>query len=343
VRRSVPGQTRSAALWLDLVQGFLEHLRGLGRSPGTVVKMAGHLERWLGYCRARGPERPAQTTPSHVARYRAHLEKISSRYGRRLSEVYQVALLDSLRSLLRWGFRTNRLLFDPARDLRLKKPRPQARPFLTVPEVELLLTQPNPRTPEGLRDRAMLEVLYSAGLRARECCSLDLDDIDRGNETLRVRRGKGGKDRLLPLGRTLAGVLQSYLERGRPRQARGDLAGPQALFLTNRGTRMATVQLANRMRKYVRQAGFRPPLPTPHTLRHACATHLLENGADLLEIRAFLGHASVVSTQRYTRVFPGELLREYRRTHPRENPRQSGPRAQSDGHAMMESDEHPHH
>lgn len=325
MKRPVRGQALRAALWLDLVQGFLEHLRGLGRSPGTVVKIAGHLDRWLRFCRARGPERPAQTTPSHVAQYRVYLERISSRYGRRLSEVYQVALLDSLRSLLRWGFRTNRLLFDPTRDLKLKKPRPQARPFLTVPEVELLLTQPNPRAPEGLRDRAMLEVLYSAGLRARECCSLDLDDIDRGNETLRVRRGKGGKDRLLPLGRTLAGVLESYLERGRPRQARGDLAEPQALFLTNRGgTRMAPVQLSNRMRKYARQAGFQPPLPTPHTLRHACATHLLENGADLLEIRAFLGHASVVSTQRYTRVFPGELLREYRRTHPREPGQRAG-------------------
>lgn len=306
------------ALWCELVESWLEHLKARGCSRSTLATRTGSLGYWLRFCRMIRLTRPAEVTARHVASYRRHLERTSSRLGERLAEgTWMMALFD-LRAMLRWAVRQSLLLVDPTLELRLRKARTKVRSFLTVEEVELLLAQPELSTPAGLRDRAMLEVLYSAGLRSQECCSLDLGDLDRQGETLRVRRGKGGKDRLLPLGTALARVLDHYLEEGRGKLAGPRPADPEALFLTRFGTRMSPPHLAFRMKRCVRQAGFKAPLPTPHTLRHACATHLLENGADLREIQVFLGHEAVDSTQRYAQVLPLELRQEYLRTHPRE-------------------------
>lgn len=309
---------KGPALWCELVHGWLEHLKARGCSRATLETRTGSLRHWLRFCQTARLARPAEVTPGDVARYQRHLKRASSRFGKRLAEGTQMMALFDLRGMVRWAVRQGLLLVDPTRDLKLRKPRTKARSFLTVAEVELLLAQPELSTPEGLRDRAMLEVLYSAGLRSQECCSLELDDLDRQAETLRVRRGKGGKDRLLPLGTTLARVLGRYLEEGRARLAGRQPAEPQALFLTRFGTRMNPQLLALRMKRCVRQAGFTEPFPTPHTLRHSCATHLLENGADLLEIQVFLGHEAVSTTQRYAQVVPVELRHEYLRTHPRE-------------------------
>lgn len=315
----------SELTWGELVQGYLDQLRGTGRSPATLETMERAVRRWVEFCRARDLHRPAQVCAAHVARYQTHLERASSRLGDRLSDSTVKLCLRAARSLFRWALAHERLLVDPTADLVVGKARTRCRGFLTVTEVESLLALPHPSTPIGLRDRAFLETLYSAGLRNQEACSLDLHDLELEPRTLFVARGKGGRDRVLPVGEVLAEALEAYLLRGRP-QLVGGGPDPGALFVTRFGTRLSREMARILMRRYVARAGLARPWPTPHTLRHSAATHLLEGGADLLQIQAFLGHASVQSTQRYAHLFPLELLNEHRRTHPRAiaQPREAG-------------------
>jgi len=167
-------------------------------------------------------------------------------------------------------------------------------------------------TPLQLRDRAMFELCYAAGLRAEEVVMLDVSSLDADAEELRVE-GKGGRTRVLPAGELAWRALESYLERGRPALATG--ADP-ALFISKSGLRLSTSDVRRRLQNAVRRAAVRAGV-TPHTLRHSFATHLLEGGADLRVIQELLGHASISTTQTYTRVESARLKSAYARAHPR--------------------------
>jgi site-specific recombinase XerD len=175
-------------------------------------------------------------------------------------------------------------------------------------EVAALLDRIPASSPLDLRDRAMLELAYAAGLRAEEVVNLDLDSVDADDEELRVE-GKGGRTRILPVGEHASRALDGYLARGRPALDKGE---DRALFLSKSGRRLSTSDLRRRLRLRAQQAGL-----SPHTLRHSFATHLLEGGADLRAIQELLGHASVSTTQTYTRVESRRLKRAYARSHPR--------------------------
>jgi integrase/recombinase XerC/integrase/recombinase XerD len=170
------------------------------------------------------------------------------------------------------------------------------------------------RTPLEVRDRALFELAYSCGLRAEELIGLDLGDIDFEEETARVN-GKGSKTRIVPVGEPARKALGTYLEKGRPPLADAT-RDEQALFISRRGRRLSTSDVRRRLNRWVQQAAIAGRV-SPHTLRHSFATHLLEGGADLRSIQELLGHASVSTTQIYTRVEPGRLRREYARSHPR--------------------------
>jgi integrase/recombinase XerC/integrase/recombinase XerD len=180
-------------------------------------------------------------------------------------------------------------------------------------EIAALLDRIPARTPLEVRDRALFELAYSCGLRAEEIISIGVGDIEFDSETIRVT-GKGRKTRVLPVGEPAQRALRRYLETAR--RALEPAPGEQALFVSRRGRRLSPSDVRRRLEKWVREAAVAGKL-SPHTLRHSFATHLLEGGADLRAIQELLGHASVSTTQVYTRVEPSRLRREYAKAHPR--------------------------
>ncbi len=203
---------------------------------------------------------------------------------------------------------------DPTRTLsspRLESDLPRC---LTIDQVARLLAAPKP-TPRGLRDRALLETLYGAGLRASETLALRLQDFDLDVGFVRTM-GKGDKERVVPLGRKAIEALRLYQERGRPFLGKAGMLKAPELFLNNRGRRLSRQGLHLIIKRYARETGL-PDDVSAHTLRHSFATHLLEGGADLRAVQEMLGHADLSTTQIYTHVTTAHLQRVYRDAHPR--------------------------
>ena len=187
-------------------------------------------------------------------------------------------------------------------------------PTLTREEVDRLLATPNPATPRGLRDRAILETFYATGLRVSELAALTLDSLHFDAEYIRCV-GKGDKERVVPIGGRAIAAVQAWLERGRPAYAARGAAG-RAVFLSRLGRPLTRNGLWRHIRAYARKAGIRKEL-SPHTLRHSFASHLLANGASLRVIQEMLGHADIATTQIYTHVDQGRLQAVHRQYHPR--------------------------
>ena len=204
---------------------------------------------------------------------------------------------------------------DPTADLTNPKTGLSLPKALTEPEVEALLASPEVAEPLGLRDRAMLELLYASGLRVSEIVGLESDRLDLESGILRVR-GKGGKERLVPFGRSAARWVARYLQSARPLL---DRRRSPHLFLSTRGSAMTRQRFWQLIERYGRAAGIRGRL-TPHSLRHSFATHLLEHGADLRALQMMLGHADISTTQIYTQVSRSRLRRVYDEFHPRAGP-----------------------
>jgi integrase/recombinase XerD len=221
--------------------------------------------------------------------------------------------LAGLRAFCRYLKQEGVLAVDPLLDL--QTPRvPQRLPHcLSLDEVERLLRQPRPDTPRGLRDAAMLEALYATGLRVSELVALPMSALHLAEGWIKVR-GKGGKERLIPLGEQAVARLQVYLTGARERLMRGGRTAP--VFVNGRGKGMTRQGFWKLLRGYARQAAITKPL-SPHTLRHSFATHLLEHGADLRSVQQMLGHSDISTTQIYTHVLEARLRSAYQRYHPR--------------------------
>lgn len=218
--------------------------------------------------------------------------------------------LMSLKIYFRYLKREGMIQTDSARCLESPKVWQLVPEVLSADEVEALLAQPDNQTPQGARDRAVLELLYASGLRVSELCSLNIYDVDDG--FVRVR-GKGNKERVVPVGRKAIAALDHYLLH-----FRGDSEEQGALFLSNRGRRITRGSIWESIKHYGRQAGIRKNI-SPHTLRHSFATHLLDNGADLRVIQEMLGHSNIGTTDRYTHVAGKRLQEMFHRCHPRED------------------------
>lgn len=182
-------------------------------------------------------------------------------------------------------------------------------------EIDQLLDSLPASTPLQLRDRALFELAYAAGLRAAELVDLDIESLDREGEQLRVE-GKGGKTRIVPAGEHAWRAIDAYVERGRPELVAGGQHRDHALFLSRTGRRLATTDVRRRLRTALRHAGVQAAA-SPHALRHSFATHLLDGGADLRTIQELLGHSSLSTTQTYTRVESKRLRKAYAQAHPR--------------------------
>lgn len=185
---------------------------------------------------------------------------------------------------------------------------------LTTEELEALLEAPSRHSPQGLRDRAFLELFYSSGLRVSELCALELNAVDLDEGFLRVQAGKGGKDRLVPVGSAAIAALQRYLAHGRPSFVRPKTGS--ALFLSERGSAISRKTVWHWIKVYAERAGIQKEVK-PHLLRHSFATHLLSRGADLRAIQEMLGHADIATTEIYTKVESEHLLAAHAAFHPR--------------------------
>jgi len=298
---------RSERLRADPVAAWLDHLR-VERALAANTLVA--YERDLGTLTAFAEK---QRTPVVELRPAQLAEFLGWLRDRGLQARSQARHVFSIRTFYAFAVREGFAALDPTENLR--PPRAfQALPrYLTPTQVESLLAAPDTKSGVGLRDRAILEVLYATGLRASELTSLALEGLDLELGLVRVL-GKGGKERLVPLGREAQRWTKRYLAEVRPGLARE--SSPAAVFLSQRGGRLSAMGLWGLVRRHAVAAGVERVL-TPHVLRHSFATHLLERGADLRALQAMLGHADISTTQIYTHVSRERLRQIYDKLHPR--------------------------
>jgi integrase/recombinase XerC len=237
---------------------------------------------------------------------------IADMHGRGLSPSTVGRRLSAARSFFAWAERRGAVPVNPAKDVRHPKRSEQLPERLDVDEISAILEAPPADTLAGARDRALLELLYGAGLRVSEVVSLDVDDLDLRGRTLRVL-GKGGVERVVPFGSKACRAVQHYLRAARELRRRHE---QPALFLNLRGTRLSDRSVRRILNAAVERAALLHGVH-PHVLRHSFATHLLESGMDLRAIQELLGHARLTTTQRYTRVSLQHVLEVYDRSHPR--------------------------
>jgi integrase/recombinase XerD len=291
---------------------FLSYLRvEKSLATNTILAYGRDLKRFSEFLRKRQKNKMEDVTREDVVDFLSNLykEKMDSRSVARY--------LVSLRGLYKFAMMENMVTTDPTENLESPKVRSSLPTYLRVEEINKLLEAPNLSTPIGLRDRAMLEILYSTGLRVSELLNLRITDVDMRVGCVRCI-GKGDKERLVPIGRKAIEAIQQYLAHGRPKFARPASLPPhsQALLLTSIGRRLSRVSIWKIMHDYGVRLGLRGRL-TPHKLRHSFATHLLERGADLRSVQLMLGHADISTTQIYTHVVEERLKEIYKAHHPR--------------------------
>jgi integrase/recombinase XerD len=221
--------------------------------------------------------------------------------------------LAAIKSYYGYLVREGRIDRDPTENLESPKLDKRLPTVLSVDEVNDLLRQPDAATAGGMRDRAMLELLYATGIRVTELVSLDIQDVNLDLSFVRCE-GKGSRERVVPMGSVARRSVAEYLEKGRPRLVRDPLA--RALFVNHHGKRLTRQGFWKIVKRYAGEARIGKDI-TPHTLRHSFATHLLENGADLRAVQEMLGHADIATTQIYTHITKGRLKEVYARSHPR--------------------------
>jgi len=209
----------------------------------------------------------------------------------------------------------NKLLINPTEGI-VEICRKNCKPgiVLTVAEVEKLLTKPNLSMRLEIRDRAVMEVLYSTGIRIREFVKLDVHHVDFANKTLFIRKGKGQKQRVVPMGKNATKYLKEYLDKIRPRYA-GKNPKERSMFLNHSGLPLTRRTVQGILHKYRTRAAIKKPV-SPHTMRRTCATHMLQRGADIVFIQNLLGHSRLSVTQNYTKVIPVDVKKTHKKTHP---------------------------
>ena len=295
------------------MQRYLEAMLMRNYSQSTLRRRESDIRRFAGWCDEYGLDQPQDITKPILERYQKYLYYYRQENGEPLSFGSQNNYLVSVRQFFKWLTQENYLFYNPASELHIPKRHARLPVVLSPQEVEKLMLQPDINSPYGLRDRAILEVLYSTGIRRTELINLQQHDINFEQQTLYVRLGKGGKDRLLPMGARASHWLNRYLSEVRP-QLLIDL-NDQHLFLNDYGSGFRDTKLGDRVKRYMKKAGITAP-GSCHLLRHAMATHMLENGAELRFIQAMLGHADFKSTQIYTHVSISKLQEIHANTHP---------------------------
>jgi integrase/recombinase XerD len=286
----------------------------VGYSPRTIAAQRHAIGRFIAWADERGLAKPQDITRPILERYQRHVYHYRKHNGQPLTVSAQLNLILPLQAWFKWLTKQNHILYNPAADLDLPV-RPKALPkgLLSVAQIEDVLNGCDIDTPEGLRMRAMLEVLYSTGIRRFELAGLKLFDVDVERGALMVRQGKGAKDRLVPLGDRACAWVDKYLREVRPELATG--ADDYRLFLDDDGRGFSAERIGEIVKRQLVAAGIEHA-GACHLFRVACATHMLENGADIRFIQSLLGHAKLDTTQIYTQVSLAKLKEVHNATHP---------------------------
>jgi integrase/recombinase XerD len=295
----------------------------VGYSPRTIAAQRHAIARFIAWCDERGLDRPQDITRPILERYQRHVYHYRKHNGQPLTVSAQLGLVLPLQAWFKWLTKQNHILYNPAADLDLPT-RPKALPkgLLSIAQVEEVLNGCDIATAAGLRMRAMLEVLYSSGVRRFELAGLKLFDVDVERGALMVRQGKGSKDRLVPLGERACAWVDKYLREVRPELVADH--DDYTLFLDDDGRAFDPGKLGDQVKRQLVAAGIPHP-GACHLFRVACATHMLENGADIRFIQSLLGHAKLDTTQIYTQVSLAKLKEVHAATHPARLHRASSP------------------
>lgn len=310
-RLEAPSAADSLAAWM---RRHLDALQTLHYGEEVIRARRRALAVFLEWCSERELQRPNEITKPILERYQRHLFHARKADGQPLAIKGQALLLDHVRLWFRWLVKHNYLPSNPASELeRPRLPRQILPDPLEAHEVETVLAQPDVDDAQGLRDRAVLELLYSTGLRRAEAVNLTLFDIEPLRGIVRVRQGKGRKDRVVPIGERALAWVQRYLDESRPQLATD--TQEHALFLNRFGQRFHNAGLGAIARRYIEAAGITKK-GACHLFRHAMATQMLENGADIRYIQEMLGHEHLDTTQVYTHVSIGKLQAVHAATHP---------------------------
>ena len=277
-----------------------------GLAPNTLAAYRLDLAKFARFCQQR------RLAPARADRQQV-VDFLGTLYQQHLDSRSVARVLVTLRNFFRFLRQEGMIRREPTEHIEAPRTWKRLPKFLSLDEVERLLAAPENRSTRGLRDRAMLEVLYATGLRVSELVNLRVADVQLEAGYLRCL-GKGSKERVVPLGKKALAALEAYLRHARPHLVRRR-PSPH-LFLSQRGQAMSRQNFWRLLRQHARQAGLRARL-SPHVLRHSFATHLLERGADLRSVQLLLGHADISTTQIYTHVAQERLRQLYRAHHPR--------------------------
>ena len=307
----------------SLIDEWFRRLEERAYSLRTVDANKWALRMFVRWAEERDLKTPGQITKPILESYQRWLFQYRQENGKPLGVTTQRMRLGAVQRFFAWLCKDHRLDANPAADLEIpRKPYRSLPKALSLAEVETVLNVPDITDPLGVRDRAVLETLYATGIRRSEAVRLDVDDLDRARGVLTVRKGKGGKDRVVPVGARALHWLGRYLEQSRPLLETG--ATDRALFLTGYGQRFNSTYLGNWVRRTIEKADI-GRTGSCHLFRHSCATHMLENGADIRFIQQLLGHARLDTTQIYTEVGILQLREVHARTHPHAKMPEKGP------------------
>jgi integrase/recombinase XerD len=304
-----------------LIGQYREHLARENYAPRTVEDYPQKLKAFMKFLSHDDAESLGDITPETISRYQSYLYGLKKRKTpASWSLNSQSVSLTVLRQFFRYLLDQDKIMNDPTRKLELPKlNKSLPKGVMTGQEIRRILAQPDADNPIGLRDKAILELLYSTGIRNSELRNLMVYDVDIPHQELRINQGKGRKDRVIPVGSIAAGYVEEYLQNARPLLAKRK-EDPPYLFVSYRGKRITAANLIWAVNKYVEQAKIAKHI-TPHAFRHTCATHLLKRRASLRHIQELLGHKTISATQVYTQLETGDLKKELRRCHPREQAR----------------------
>lgn len=305
-----PGSLKQA------VYEYLETLPAIGLSPLTIIQRQDSLKLFVSWCENNDIHKVLTVQSQTLEDYQGWLREAP--LGRKTKKQQPKTILTRLldvRNFFRWCTKQHLILENPAAEWDLGNRKPPSFPdWLTETEVNTLLETPDLKTTLGLRDRAILETLYSTGIRRAELMGLNLNDLDSDNGILRVTQGKGGKSRLVPIGIRAGEWIEEYKKRSRFHLVNRKI---DALFISVTGNRLGCMGVAGVVQKAKEQADIHK-WGAAHLLRHSCATHMLKNGADLRIVQQILGHTEIETTMIYTHLDISHLKQVHQQTHPAE-------------------------
>jgi len=301
----------------DLLFGFREHLKVKSYSPMSIASYSGHLKGLFDYLREKEIADIKRVTRDNLKDYQLKITEHREESGKGYTIATISIKIRAIKRFFEYLEETNQILVNPAEYL--KEPEKETRlprVVLTEDEARKILDQPNLSSMTGIRDRTILEVFYSTGIRLEEMVNLTIFDCDLQGGMLRVNKGKFAKDRVIPLGRHAVRFLKEYITHVRPHHTRENKA-IRNLFVNQSGKSLSKIVIEIMVRNYARKAGI-PKKVTPHVFRHTFATQLVKNGADITAIQKMLGHSSLKITHIYTKVAGMEVKETHSVHHPRE-------------------------